>query len=187
VSAKAPAPVPRGVGAHGLATVAALFRTQKGIADRAIAQVGDDALHAAPAPGSNSIAVVMRHLAGNMLSRWTDFLTTDGEKPWRDRDREFEDARLPRGELLEAWERGWRTLFAAVGALGPDDLERVVTIRSEPQTVLEALLRQVSHYGYHVGQIVYLARLAAGDAWTTLSIPRGGSAAYNRKLGHETG
>ena len=137
-----------------------------------------------PGPGSNSVAVTMRHIAGNQLSRWKDFLTTDGEKPWRERDSEFEAAPRTRDEVLAHWERGWQALFDALDGLTPDDLLTDITIRSQPQSALSAIERQVAHYGYHVGQIVYVARWIKGDAWQTLSIAPGESATYNRDLGH---
>lgn len=152
----------------------------KKLADRAIAQVSDEQLLAAIDPESNSIAVVMKHVAGNMRSRWTDFLTADGEKPDRHRDQEFELAGSDtRESLLERWEDGWRLTLETIDALGWQDLEKTVTIRGEPHTVVEAINRQVAHYAYHVGQIVFLARHFAGTAWQSLSIPKGQSEAYN--------
>jgi hypothetical protein len=153
------------------------LRKLKALADGAIAQLPPGTL-ATPLDGeTNSVAIVLKHLAGNMRSRWTDFLTTDGEKPDRHRDREFvlEGGDTP-GRLLRRWEDGWATTLAAIGALGPDDLGRTVAIRGEPHTVLQAVQRQLVHYGYHVGQIVLLARHHAGPAWRSLSIPRGRSA-----------
>lgn len=149
------------------------YREQAG---RAAAQVGDEQFFATLDPGSNSIAVIMKHVAGNMRSRWTDFLTTDGEKPDRERDREFEqEPGDSREAVMAQWEDGWRRTLTAVEALGPDDLAREVTIRGEPHRVLEAVNRQLTHYAAHVGQIVLLAKHHAGDRWQTLSIPRGRS------------
>ena len=148
------------------------FRYMKDLAERALGQVDDEALAWSPGGESNSITVIIKHLSGNMLSRWTDFLTTDGEKPGRDRDAEFVEERLPRQELMERWERGWHTLFTALDALTPGDLLRTVQIRGEPHTVIEAIERQMFHYSYHVGQIVYLAKAAAGERWQSLTIPR---------------
>jgi hypothetical protein len=159
----------------------AVFRSQKDLADRAIAQVSDENLHIALDPNTNSIAVIMKHVAGNMISRWTDFLTSDGEKPGRDRDEEFIDRFASRKEVLDFWERGWATLFSTMESLKHEDLERTVTIRGEPHSVIRAIYRQLSHYGYHVGQIVQVARIHAGERWTTLTIPRGGSAEHNRR------
>lgn len=155
-----------------LEAVKSRFRYMKDLAERALAQVDDDALAWSPGGESNSITVIIKHLSGNMLSRWTDFLTSDGEKPGRDRDAEFVEERLPRQELMERWERGWQVLFAALDALGPDDLLRTVSIRGEPHTVIDAIERQMFHYSYHVGQIVYLAKARAGERWRSLTIPR---------------
>jgi hypothetical protein len=170
-------------GAHFLEDAIARFRKLKTLGERAIAQVPDDALlfHQLD-PDSNSIAVTVRHLAGNMRSRWTDFLTSDGEKPDRDRDSEFVEAATTREELLATWERGWAHVFEALGPLSGEDAMRVVTIRAEPHTVIQAVLRQVEHYGYHVGQIVFLARHFASGQWASLSVPRGGSLAFTEKM-----
>ncbi|HVB39020.1 MAG TPA: DUF1572 family protein [Vicinamibacterales bacterium] len=155
------------------------LRNYKALGERAIAQVADADLAAASNAESNSVAVVVKHLAGNMRSRFTDFLTTDGEKPDRHRDDEFElHAALTRAELLAWWESGWRITLEAVEGLTPDDLLRTVTIRGEAMTVLQALNRQAAHYAYHVGQIVYLAKELTGGKWQSLSIPRGQSARY---------
>jgi uncharacterized damage-inducible protein DinB len=163
-----------------LADVTRRFRETRNQCDRALAQAPFEIWGRRLDPESNSITTLLLHLSGNMLSRWTDFLTTDGEKPTRDRDSEFEDpVSLTHEALLERWSRGWDCLFAALAALGPSDLERTVTIRSEPQSVVEALNRQVAHYAYHAGQVVFLAKHLAGSRWRTLSIPRGGSAAYD--------
>ena len=158
-----------------------LFHGQKRSAERAIAQVADADLDRVLGPEENSIAIIVQHIAGNQRSRWTDFLTADGEKPDRARDTEFEARGLSRDELLALWEGGWRTLFAAVEPLTDADLDRTVMIRGEPHTVSKAILRQVAHYAVHVGQIVQLARHFAGDRWESLSIPRGGSRSFNRE------
>jgi len=158
-----------------------LLRSQKALADRAMAQVGEADLHRSLGSEGNSIAVLVQHLSGNQRSRWTDFLTTDGEKPDRQRDREFEDEGLTREELTARWESGWATLFSALAPLNEEDLTRTVTIRGEPHTVLQAIQRQLSHYAYHIGQIVQLARYHVEDRWESLSIPRGGSARFNRE------
>lgn len=158
----------------------ATFRYHKNLADRAIVQVTDDALHRALDEHTNSIAVVMKHVAGNLRSRWTDFLTTDGEKPWRNRDDEFVDTFATRDELMAAWEAGWQCPLDALAALSADDLGRSVTVRGEAHSVALATERSLGHTCYHVGQIVLLARHWAGDMWITLTIPRGGSEAYNR-------
>ena len=152
------------------------FRKLKKQAENAIAQVTDEQLFSFIDPESNSIAVIMKHLAGNMRSRWTDFLTSDGEKPNRNRDIEFEqDKRESRETVLASWEDGWTRTFAAISDLKPNDLGRTVTIRGEPHTVIQAINRQLTHSGAHVGQIVLLAKHYAGPKWKTLSIPKGKS------------
>ena len=158
------------------------FRSNKGWADKAVAQLPDHLLHVALDPNTNSVAVIMKHVAGNLLSRWTDFLTTDGEKPWRNRDDEFVDTFATREELIAFWESGWQRLFDSLTALTPDDVARTVTIRGEPHTVPLAIQRSLAHCGYHVGQIILIARILAGDHWTTITIPRGASAGYNQRV-----
>ena len=158
------------------------FKRLKKLSDDALAQCSDEQFFAAPGPGDNSAAVIVKHMAGNLVSRFTNFLTADGEKPDRNRDAEFEI--LPgdtRAAIMAAWERGWAILFAELGALTDADLGRTVTIRGEPLTVLQAVSRQLTHYAYHAGQVVYVAKHFRSDAWQTLSIPRGGSAAFNRQ------
>jgi hypothetical protein len=148
----------------------------KGQAEKAIAQVNDEQFFAALDPDANSIAIIMKHMAGNMRSRWTDFLTADGEKPDRNRDSEFEIAgQDTRSQVMAWWEDGWARLVDAVSSLNPVDLTRKVTIRGEEHTVVEAINRQVTHYAAHVGQVVLLAKHYAGPNWQTLSIPRGKS------------
>jgi hypothetical protein len=159
------------------------FASLRRTAERAMAQIDDRAFFAAPDPATNSVAITVKHLGGNLRSRFTDFLTTDGEKPDRDRDAEFvvgpEDTRE---RLLAAWARGWAALEEALAALAPADLARTITIRGEPHTVVGALGRSLAHAAYHVGQIVLLAKHYAGPAWTTLTIPRGASAAFTEQL-----
>jgi hypothetical protein len=157
----------------------AIFRQYKQLAERAIAQCPDEALTRQLDPGSNSIATIVKHLAGNMRSRWTDFLTSDGEKPDRDRDQEFESPPQARAELLALWEQGWACLFGAIEPLTDEDMARTVTIRGEPHSVMHAIHRQLAHVPYHVGQVVYLARHFAGERWQSVSIPRGKSAEFN--------
>jgi hypothetical protein len=149
------------------------------LGEQAMAQVADEHLFWQPNAASNSIATIVKHLWGNMLSRWTDFLTTDGEKPWRAREAEFDNDLTTRAEVLAKWQEGWQCLFAALDALTPADLDRIIYIRHQGHSVTEAINRQLAHYPYHVGQIVFLARLVAGEAWQSLSIPRGNSAVYN--------
>ncbi len=158
------------------------FRYQKDLAERAIAQLDGAQMHAVPHDDANSVVLHMKHMAGNMVSRWTDFLTTDGEKPDRNRDSEFIDDFESRAQLDAHWEKGWATLFATVERLSADDMEKTVTIRGEPHTVARAIHRQIGHYGYHVGQIVGQARALKGADWVTLSIARGESAAFNERM-----
>lgn len=158
------------------------FRANKGWVDKAVAQLPDDKLHIALDAHTNSIAVIMKHVAGNLASRWTDFLTTDGEKPWRNRDDEFVDTFTDRGELLRYWEDGWNCLFATLLTLGPEDLPKTITIRGEPHSIPLAIHRSLAHCGYHVGQIVMIARILAGDNWNTITIPRGESGTFNKAV-----
>jgi hypothetical protein len=160
----------------------AVFRYYKKLAERAMNQVSDAQLFAALDAECNSIAVVVKHMAGNMRSRWTDFLTTDGEKPDRHRDTEFEDPPATRQALLELWEDGWARLFEALEPLSEADLGRTVTIRGEPHSVMQAINRQLAHYPHHVGQIVLLAKHFACDHWQSLSVPRNQSGEFNRKV-----
>lgn len=157
------------------------FRKTRQLTDRAVAQLDDAQLHVRLDAEANSVAVLMQHMAGNMRSRWTEFLTSDGEKPWRQRDLEFEPPALDRAALLASWESGWQTLFDALAGLTDDDLGRTVTIRGEGQSVLSALTRQLAHYAGHAYQIVLLAKHVKGDDWTVLSIPRGQSDAFTAK------
>ena len=168
------------IAAEFLSAAVNALEANKRLADRAVEQVPDDKLHVPLDANTNSIAVIMQHVAGNLLSRWTDFLTTDGEKPSRNRDQEFVESRRSRAELLELWERGWDCLLGTLGSLQPEDLERTVTIRGEPHSVPLALARSLGHTCYHVGQIVQMARIHAGENWQTLTIPRGGSQQYNQ-------
>jgi uncharacterized damage-inducible protein DinB len=161
---------------HVLDTCVAVLEGQQRLADRAIAQLSPEQMAHSPGADLNSVQILMKHLAGNMRSLWSDFLMTEGEKPSRRRDAEFEDEDGDAASVQRSWQHGWQALFAALDALTPDDPQRQVTIRGQPLSVLEAVLRQVSHYAYHVGQIVLLARLQVGEDWTTLSIPRGSAA-----------
>lgn len=160
----------------------ASFRSNKGWADKAITQLSDDKLHVALDPNTNSIAVIMKHVAGNLLSRWTDFLTTDGEKPWRNRDDEFVDTLTAREELIAYWDSGWQRLFDSLSSLSSDDLAKTVTIRGESHSVPLAIQRSLAHSAYHVGQIMMIARVLAGVHWTTITIPRGASANFNQRV-----
>lgn len=159
-----------------------LFRYYKNLAERAMAQVTDEQLQAVLDGEMNSIAVIVKHMAGNMRSRWIDFLTSDGEKPNRDRDSEFVDPPLTREALLSMWEQGWQSLFGALEPLSEEDMSRTVTIRGEPHSVMQAINRQIAHYSYHCGQIVMLAKHFKHDEWKSLSVPRKQSAEFNRRV-----
>lgn len=166
-------------------SISATFMAQKSLAEKALAQVPDHLLHTALSADTNSLAVIIRHMSGNLRSRFTDFLTTDGEKPWRDRDAEFIEDDADRAEIMRRWESGWSVLFRALDSLTDPDLRRTVTIRSEPHTVAMALARALAHQSYHVGQIVQLARVLSGDQWNTITIPRGGTHDLNARMGHD--
>lgn len=155
------------------------YAYNKGLAECAIAQLKDEQLHVSLHPDTNSVAIIMKHVAGNLQSRWTDFLTTDGEKAWRDRDDEFVDNFTSRQDLIEYWQAGWICLFEALDSLTPINLNAVVTIRGERLSVPLAIARSLSHCGYHVGQIVLISRILVGDGWRTLTIPRGDSRQHN--------
>ncbi len=174
---------------HFLEDALKIFRSNKRLAERAMEQLSDEQLFAAIDAEANSVAVIVKHLAGNMRSRWTDFLTTDGEKPDRDRDSEFViDGRTSRADVLRWWEEGWSAVFAAVEPLKPEDLLRRVAIRGEPHTVVEAINRQLSHYAQHVGQIIFLAKHLRSSDWQTPSIARGASGKFNDSMrGQRTG
>lgn len=165
-----------------LADAVRSFRSYKKLAERAIEQVSDAEFFAAIDPEANSIALIVKHIAGNLRSRWTDFLTTDGEKEFRDRDTEFEVIADTRDSLIENWETGWSILFGAIEPLTPGDFSRTVTIRGEPHSIVEAINRQMTHYAYHVGQIVLLAKHFRSGDWKTLSVPRKQSAKFNEFL-----
>jgi len=154
----------------------------KKLADKSIEQLSDEQLHATIDPEANSVAVLMRHMAGNMRSRWINFLTSDGEKPDRMRDREFEDPGQTRAELVAEWEHGWHAVFNALAPLTDADLQRTVMIRGEAHTVYKAISRQVAHYAGHAYQILLLAKHLQGPNWKTLSIPRGQSEEFNRRM-----
>lgn len=163
------------VGEEFLRSILYRFRMYKTLGDRALAQLDDENIAWSPGAESNSIRITVKHLHGNMMSRWTDFLTTDGEKPTRERDAEFEDTVVNHQGLIAKWNEGWACLFAAVEPLRPGDLLKAVSIRTQPLSVIDALNRQIGHIAYHVGQIVWLAKHRKGADWQTLSIPRGQS------------
>jgi Protein of unknown function (DUF1572) len=159
-----------------------LFRYYKNLTERAMSQVLDEQLLTVLDPEMNSIAVLVKHMAGNMRSRWTDFLTSDGEKPNRDRDSEFLDPPQTREALMKLWEQGWDYLFSALGPLSDEDLKRTVLIRGEAHSVMQAINRQLAHYVYHCGQIVLLAKHLQSQKWQSLSVPRGKSSSFNQRV-----
>ena len=161
------------------------FKYYKELGDKTFEQLGEDDFFYQPATESNSIAVIIQHMHGNMLSRWTNFLTEDGEKEWRKRDAEFESVRCSQQDIIGFWNDGWKCLFATLESLTPADLDKTVTIRTEPLQVYDAILRQLAHYPYHVGQIVYLGRLAKNETWLSLSIPKGNSEEYLKSVKEE--
>src|SRR5262245_7328979 len=168
---------------HYLENVIAEFRSLKKLGDRAMEQLDDQQLFVTLDAESNSVAVIVKHLAGNMRSRWMDFLTSDGEKPDRFRDQEFIiDTNTKRDEVMAWWERGWKYVFDALEPLSPEDVARTVMIRSEPHTVVQAINRQLGHYAGHVGQIVFLAKHLKSAEWKTLSVPRGQSEQFNQMM-----
>lgn len=154
------------------------FRYYKELGDKTFEQLTEADMFIQPSGESNSIAVIIQHLYGNMLSRWTNLLTEDGEKEWRRRDAEFEPAHYSKQDLLSFWEEGWKCLLNSLENLQPEDLTKTITIRTEPLSVYDAILRQLAHYPYHVGQIVYLGKMIRNGQWTSLSIPKGNSTQY---------
>ena len=171
------------LGDHYLEDALRTFRDYKKLGERALAQLSDEDFFRTIDDASNSIAIIVKHMAGNMLSRWTDFLTTDGEKPNRNRDMEF--VMLPettKDDMIAFWEKGWKCVFNAIESLTPDDLLRTVAIRGQDHTVVQAINRQIAHYANHVGQIVYLAKHFKAADWQTLSVPKNRSAEFNAYL-----
>ncbi len=154
----------------------------KELGDKTFAQLTDADFHYQPNEASNSIAIIIQHTAGNMLSRWTDFLTSDGEKEWRNRDTEFEEEHLSKQQLIEFWEKGWQCLLDALNALTEDDLLKTIYIRSEGLLVVDAVNRQLAHYPYHVGQIIYVAKIITSNNWQNLSIAKGNSSQFNNQM-----
>ena len=159
-----------------------LFRYYKKLAVRAMEQVPDEQLSAVLDGEMNSIAIIVKHMAGNMRSRWTDFLTSDGEKPDRNRDTEFENPPATRAALMSSWQEGWNSVFAALEPLSDSDMDRTVTIRGEAHSVMQAINRQIAHYAYHCGQIVFLAKHLQARQWKSLSVPRGKSEVFNQRV-----
>ena len=162
-----------------LESVKKQFEYYKMLGDKTFSQLQDEQLFWTYNNESNSVATIVKHLWGNMLSRWTDFLTTDGEKEWRDRDAEFDNDIKSREELIDKWNEGWLCLFNALNPLTTDDLNKIIYIRNQGHTVTEAINRQLAHYPYHIGQIVFIGKMLADKGWTSLSIPKGNSQTYN--------
>ncbi|WP_228851892.1 DUF1572 family protein [Aegicerativicinus sediminis] len=156
-----------------------LFEYYKSLGDKTFEQLNDDELLFSPNNYSNNIAIIVRHLSGNMKSRWTNFLAEDGEKVWREREKEFSDPFACKEDILRDWENGWKCLFDALHQLTSEDINKTIFIRNQGHTVMDAILRQLAHYSSHVGQIVYLGTIIKGDKWKSLSIPKGGSNAFN--------
>ncbi|WP_275126002.1 DUF1572 family protein [Zhouia amylolytica] len=157
------------------------FRYYKSLADKTFVVLNDDDIHWRNVEAQNNIVTLVKHMAGNMLSRFTNFLSEDGEKDWRNRDDEFEDTLATKDEMITYWDKGWNCLFNSIDNLSPNDLERIIYIRNEGHTVLEALNRQMAHYAYHVGQIVFIGKLLKGDQWNSLTIPKGASKDFNKE------
>ena len=158
------------------------FKAYKELADKTFEQLEDKDFFYQPSAQSNSIAIIIQHIYGNAMSRWTNFLTEDGEKEWRKRDAEFEMMDVSRQDLLSFWNTGWNVVFQTLESLKEEDADKTIYIRSEPQKVFDAILRQLAHYSYHVGQIVYMGKLLKDDEWKSLSIPRGQSNQFNEKM-----
>ncbi|HCT23797.1 MAG TPA: hypothetical protein DIW54_10905 [Chitinophagaceae bacterium] len=158
------------------------FKAYKELGDKTFEQLQDADFFFRPSPESNSIAIIIQHMYGNMMSRWTNFLTEDGEKPWRKRDAEFESMDCSKADLISFWETGWHTVLTTLESLEPEDLMKTVTIRTEPHLVYDVLLRQLAHYPYHIGQILYIGKIVRDKDWKSLSIPKGGSDAYLQQM-----
>jgi hypothetical protein len=158
------------------------FNQYKSLGDKTLEQLDEENLFWQYNDASNSIAIIVQHLWGNMLSRWTNFFTEDGEKEWRQRDQEFEKVIKTKEELILKWDAGWECLFAAIDSLTDKDLDRIIYIRKEPLSLIDAVNRQLAHYSYHVGQIVYLGKMQLNDRWISLSIPKGNSKEFNDKM-----
>ncbi len=169
-----------------LESIRKLFQYYKSLGDKTLVTLNDQEVFWQPNAESNSIAVIVKHISGNMLSRWTNFMTEDGEKPWRDRDGEFEADYVSLAEMKAHWEEAWACLFNAIDPLQPEDLTKLVYIRNHGHTVVEAIHRQMAHYAYHIGQLVFVAKILKGENWQSLSVPKGKSKQYNQeKFGKE--
>jgi hypothetical protein len=158
------------------------FLYYKELGDKTLEQISEEELHWMPSSESNSIALIIQHMHGNMKSRWTNFLTEDGEKPWRNRDQEFEQPIWTKEAALDIWNKGWNCLLDTLASLQTEDLQKTIYIRTEPLLVYDAILRQLAHYPYHVGQIVYIGRMIRNEQWKNLSIPKGNSQAFNEQM-----
>lgn len=167
------------IGKEFLQTAIRRLKYYKDLGDKTFEQLDDADFHYQPNEESNSIAIIIQHMAGNMLSRWTNFLTEDGEKEWRQRDDEFEIHNYNKQQLLKLWEKGWNCFLGAIESLNKKELKEKIYIRKEPLTVIDALNRQLAHYPYHIGQIIYIAKIIKNKNWTNLSISRGNSVKYN--------
>ena len=163
-----------------LENIRKLFRYYKSMGDESLTRLTEEEIHFRFEENSNSCAIIAKHMAGNMLSRWTDFLTADGEKEWRNREAEFQDYFNSKEALIEYWEKGWSTLFSAIDPLQTSDLEKIIYIRNEGHNILEAINRQLAHYSYHVGQLVLMSKAIKGNTWQSLSIPKGQSSTFNK-------
>lgn len=159
------------------------FKQYKTLGEKAISQIPEDKIYWTFNPESNSIVTIVKHLSGNMLSRFTDFYTTDGEKKTRNRDVEFENETMKKNDLLEKWNEGWNCFFNILNSLSPEKLSKKVLIRNEPHTVVEAINRQLTHYAYHIGQIIFISKMICDSSWKSLSIPRDKSEELNTKMG----
>lgn len=164
-----------------LSSIKKQFEYYKLLGDKTFEQLSNQDIHWQHNKDSNSVATIVKHVVGNMLSRWTNFLTEDGEKEWRQRDQEFEDTYKNKEDLITNWEKGWQCLFDAILPLTENDLERIIYIRNQGHTVTEAINRQLAHYAYHIGQIVFIGKMIKGKHWKSLSVPKGQSTAYNKE------
>ncbi len=165
---------------HYLNNTRKLFRYYKSLGDKSLVQIDEEKIHFNFDENSNNVAIIVKHIAGNMLSRWTDFLNSDGEKEWRNRDTEFEDTFQSKAEMMDYWEKGWNCLFNAIDPLKEEDVNKTIYIRNEGHSVMEAMNRQLAHYSYHIGQLVYVIKALKSDSWQTLSIPKGKSEDFIR-------
>ncbi|WP_164216440.1 DUF1572 family protein [Virgibacillus sp. YIM 98842] len=170
------------IGKEYIKVIHARFNSVKQLGDKAIEQLSDEELHWTANDTSNNIAIIVKHMSGNMISRWTDFLITDGEKPDRSRDKEFIDTLLSKTDITDVWNKGWNVLFDALDALVEENLLETITIRGEAHSVIDAIERQLAHYSYHVGQIVYIGKMIKNESWENLSIPAGKSEEYLREM-----